>query len=243
MYAMKAIFFLLLLCAHVDVVEGRRLALDVALDDMRKRLADAATSTETVTTEYEYTTEYYTDSPMITLVTSTAVLDATVGAFVTPAMLPADIPTNIHSHGSLVRAVLNRISRECTWGDDRCAELEAAVEHILDRATLPRGPAEPSVLVLVASIISIVMFLSLVVGGLTGLVLILDRFLPSEAVFDGLSVVGHTALHCLNGVWRFFSRRPRAQEPVVEPMVAMADGEQRLMAVAVVAEVPSELPS
>ncbi len=120
------------------------------------------------------------------------------------------------------------------WGDDRCTELEAAVERIMDRAThVPRGTAEPSVLVLAVSVISIIMCLSLIVGGLTGLVLILDRFLPAEAVFDGLSVVGHSALHCINGLWRFFTRRPRAQEPIVEPMVVMADGDRRPMAVVV----------
>ncbi len=179
--------------------------------------------------------ENYTEAPLITYITSTtAVSDASVDLVITPPMLPASVPSTIHSHGSLVRAVLDRISRECTWGDDRCAELEAAVERIMDRAThVPRGTAEPSVLVLAASVISIVVCLSLVVGGLTGLVLILDRFLPAEAVFDGLSVVGHTALHCVNSVWRFFTRRPRAQEPVVEPMVAMADGDRRPMAVVV----------
>ena len=224
---MKALFFLLIICSHVDVVEGRRLELDVALDNMRKRLEAAATSTELESIEN------FTENPMLTYVTSTAVSDASVGVFVTPAMLPAETSTDIHSHSSIVRAVLNRISRECTWGDERCADLEAAVELILNRATLSKGPAEPSLMIVAASVVSVVVCISLVIGGLTGLVLLLDRFLPSEAVYDGLSVVGHSVMHCVNGVWRFLSRRRRAREQVVEPMVARADGGPRPMAVVV----------
>ncbi len=235
MYALKAMSFLLILCAHVDVVEGRRLALDVALDDMRKRLQDAATSTEPstndYTTDYGLDYEYYTENPLLTLVTSTAVLDASVGTFVTPAMLPANTPMDINSHSSIVRAVLNRISQECQWGDERCADLETEVAQLLNHARLLKGPAEPSLTNDAASLISMVVCIAFVIGGLTGLVLLLDRFLPSEAVYGGLSMVGHTVMNLVSGVWRFLFRRHVAREREVEPMAARFDGEPRPMAV------------
>ncbi len=95
MYAMKALFVFLMLCAHVDVVEGRRLPLDNALDDMRRRLQDAATSTELITTDNDFTTVYglgsdhYTENTMI-MITSTSVTDPWVGAIVTPTAFPAE---------------------------------------------------------------------------------------------------------------------------------------------------------
>ena len=201
---MKFVFWLLLVCVNIDVVKARGLDLQIAINRMRKRLSESATAS----IEMDTTMDYITVLPLDTIVTSTTALpDTSVALSVTLPMLPVSVPSTIHSHGSLVRAVLDRISRECTWGDERCTELEAAVEQIMDRAIhVPRGTAEPSLVVMAASVISIVVCLSLVVGGLTGLVLILDRFLPAEAVFDGLSAVGHASLHCFNGVWRFFQR-------------------------------------
>ena len=67
-------------------------------------------------------------------------------------------------------------------------------------------------------------------AGLTGLVLLLDRFLPAEAVYGGLSYVGHTVVELVSGVWRFLFRRHGAPSQVVEPMVAQYDGEMRPMA-------------
>ena len=232
MYALKAMFFLLILCTHVDVVEGRRLALDVALDDMRKRLADAATSTEAVTTDFMTETdyEYYTESPMLTIITSTAVMDASVGAFVTPATFPAEITSDINSHSSLVRAVLNSISQECQWGEERCADLETEVAQLINHARLLKGSAGPQMSD-AASVLYMVVCIAFVIGGLTGLVLLLDRFLPSEAVYGGLSYVGHTVMDLVSGVWRFLFRRHVARAQVVEPMAARFDGELRPMAV------------
>ena len=110
MYAMKVLFWVLLFFSNVDVVDGRHLDLDVALDKMRKRLESATASTDPVTI-----IDNHTEAPYITYVTSTtAVSDASVDLLITPPMLPASEPSTIHSHGSLVRAVLDRISRECT---------------------------------------------------------------------------------------------------------------------------------
>ncbi len=63
-----------------------------------------------------------------------------------------------------------------------------------------------------------------VLVGLTGLALVLDRFLPAEAVYGGLSYVGHTVVDLMSGVWNFIFRRHGASPQVVEPMVAQRDG-------------------
>ncbi len=234
MYAMKAMFVFLLLCAQVDVVESRRLPLDIALDDMRNRLQDAATSTELLTTDFmtEISTgyEYYTEAPMITIITSTAVMDPPVSTIVTPATFPAEITSDFNSHSSLVRAVLNRIAQECQWGDDRCAALETEVAQLLNRARLQTGPVEP-LMSDAASVVYMVVCIVFVIVGLTGLVLSLDRFLPSEAVYGGLSYVGHAVMDLCSGVWRFLFRRHVARSQVVEPMTARPDGEPRSRAV------------
>ncbi len=83
----------------------------------------------------------------------------------------------------------------------------------------------------VASVLYWVVCIVFVLAGLTGLVLLLDRFLPAEAVYGGLSYVGHTVMDLVSGVWRFLFRRHRARSPVVEPMVAQFDGAMRPMAV------------
>ncbi len=236
MYALKALFFMLLLCNNVDVVEGRRLALDVALDDMRNQLQDAATLTELINTDNDYTTvyglefEHYTESPMVTIITSTSVMDALVGAIVTPAAFPAEITSDINSHSSLVRAVLNSISQECSWGEECCANLETEVAQVINHARLLKGSAGPQMHD-AASVLYMVVCIVFVIGGLTGLVLLLDRFLPSEAVYGGLSYVGHTVVDLVSGVWRFLFRRHVARTQVVEPMTARLDGELRPMAV------------
>ncbi len=81
MYAMKVLLF----CTNVDVVDGRHLDLDIALDNMRKRLESATASTDPATTM-----ENYTEAPYSTYVTSTTVVsDTSVGLVVTLPMLPA----------------------------------------------------------------------------------------------------------------------------------------------------------
>ena len=232
MYALKAIFVLLILCAQVDVVEGRRLPLDNALNDMRKRLQGAVTSTEIpdidYTTIYGLGTEYYTDNPM-NMITSTSVTDPWVGAIVTPAAFPADSTSDFNSHSSLVRAVLNSIGQECSWGEDRCAILETEVTQLINHARLQIGSAGPQTSD-VASVMYWVVCIVVVLVGLTGLALVLDRFLPAEAVYGGLSYVGHTVVDLLSGLWDFIVRRRGASPQFVEPMVAQHDGERRPLA-------------
>ena len=229
MYALKAIFVLLILCAQVDVVEGRRLPLDNALNDMRKRLQGAVTSTAIpdidYTTIYGLGTEYYTDNPM-NMITSTSVTDPWVGAIVTPAAFPAESTSDFNSHSSLVRAVLNSIGQECSWGEDRCANLETEVARLINHARLQIGSAGPQTGD-VASVMYWVVCIVFVLAGLTGLALVLDRFLPAEAVYGGLSYVGHTVVDLVSGVWHFIFRRHGAPSQVVEPMVAQYDGDLR----------------
>ena len=232
MYALKAIFVLLIFCAQVDVVEGRRLPLDNALNDMRKRLQGAVTSTAIpdidYTTIYGLGTEYYTDNPM-NMITSTSVTDPWVGAIVTPAAFPAESTSDFNSHSSLVRAVLNSIGQECSWGEDRCASLETEVTQLINHARLQIGSAGPQTSS-VASVMYWVVCIVVVLAGLTGLALVLDRFLPAEAVYGGLSYVGHTVVDLVSGVWNFIFRRHGTSSQVVEPMVAQFDGEMRPLA-------------
>ena len=232
MYAAQFLFVILLVCAQVDVVEGRRLPLDNALDDMRKRLQETVVSTEVITTAMEYTTIYgmdaYTDNPM-NMLTSTSVTSPWVGTIVTPATFPDDSTSEFDSHSSFVRAVLNSIGRECTWGEDRCASIETEVAQVLNLARLRAGSAGPQTGD-VASVIYLVICIVVVLVGLTGLALVLDRFLPAEAVYGGLSYVGHTVVDLLSGLWDFIVRRRGASPQFVEPMVAQHDGERRPLA-------------
>ncbi len=82
----------------------------------------------------------------------------------------------------------------------------------------------------VASMMYWVVCIVVVLVGLTGLALVLDRFLPAEAVYGGLSYVGHTVVDMMSSLWDFIFRRHGASPQVVEPMVAQHDGERRPLA-------------
>ncbi len=105
MYAAKVLFVFLLMCAQVDIVEGRRLPLDNALDDMRKRLQGETDFTTAISTDY------FTEAPMITLLTSTAVIDLPASPYVTPATFPEDITLDTNFHSSIAREVLDLIAQ------------------------------------------------------------------------------------------------------------------------------------
>ena len=218
MYAAKILFVFLLMCAQVDIVESRRLPLDNALDDMRKRLQGETDFTTDIST-----TDYFTEAPIITLLTSTAVMDLPASPYVTPATFPEEITIDTNSHSSIARDVLNLIAQECQWGEDRCAAIETEVAQYLNRARVQTGSAGP-LMSDAPSIVYVVICIVFVLVGLTGLALALDRFLPSEAVYDGLSYVGHAVMDMFGGVWRFLFRRHVARSQVViEPMSARPD--------------------
>ncbi len=226
MYAAKVLFVFLLMCAQVDIVEGRRLPLDNALEDMRKRLQGETDFTTDISTGYDY----FTEAPMITILTSTAVIDLPASPYVTPATYPEENTFDANIHISIAREVLDLIAQECQWGEERCVAIETEVAQYLNRARVQTGSAGP-LMNDAPSIVYVVICIVFVLVGLTGLALALDRFLPSEAVYDGLSYVGHAVMDMFGGVWRFIFRRHVVRSQVViEPMSARPDGEPRASA-------------
>ncbi len=84
--------------------------------------------------------------------------------------------------------------------------------------------AGPSLLEIAGSTIVILVSLALITGGLTGVVIVLDRVLPSEMLMDWLSWAGQALYQCLSAVWNHFHRRSRS--------VVTADHEQDPVGVA-----------